>query len=125
MLGWKLAPTSSNPLNFVASSTNTEALWNECLIFGGGNCVTGGGTSSFFGAPNWQFGQVSVNGGMRSIPGLSWTAAVNGGGLIYTAQYPRVLPQCLHVEGRPSPASPPEPGIAALARPAPPTPGHA
>jgi hypothetical protein len=27
-----LAPTSTNPLNFVASATNTEALWNECFI---------------------------------------------------------------------------------------------
>ena len=26
MLGWTLAPTSSNPLNFVTSSTNTEAV---------------------------------------------------------------------------------------------------
>jgi len=93
MLGWKLAPTSTNPLSFVASDTNTEALWNECFIFGGGNCVTGGGISSFFGAPSWQFGQASINGGMRSIPDLSWNAAVNGGVLIYTTQYPTVLRQ--------------------------------
>jgi subtilase family serine protease len=115
MLGWTLAPTSSNPLNFVASNTNTEALWNECFIFGGGNCVTGGGTSSFFGAPSWQFGQVSVNGGMRSIPDLSWNAAVNGGVLIYTTQYPAVLRQGWHIEGGTSAASPQMAGIIALA----------
>src|SRR5258708_13635118 len=101
MLGWKLAPTSSNPLNFVASSTNTEALWNECFIFGGGNCVTGGGTRSFFGAPNWQFGQGSVNGGMPSIPDLSWRAAGNRGLLSYTAQTTPVAPPCWRCPGAP------------------------
>jgi subtilase family serine protease len=115
MLGWELAPTSSNPLSFVASSTNTEALWNECFIFGGGNCVTGGGTSSFFGAPSWQFGQVPVNGGRRSIPDLSWNAAVNGGVLIYTTQYPQALRQGWHIEGGTSAASPQMAGIIALA----------
>jgi hypothetical protein len=115
MLGWKLAPTSSNPLNFVASSTNTEALWNECCIFGGGNCVTGGGTSVFFGAPSWQNGQASINGGKRSIPDLSWNAAVNGGVLIYTTQYPAVLRQSWHIEGGTSAASPQMAGLAALA----------
>src|SRR5258707_11358589 len=93
MLGWKLAPTSSNPLNFVASSTNTEALWNECFIFGGGNCVTGGGTSSFFGAPDSQLGQVSVNGGIRSIPGPSWGAALNRGVRFFTDPNPGVPPR--------------------------------
>ena len=115
MLGWTLAPTSSNPLNFVASSSNTEALWSECFIFGGGNCVTGGGTSGFFSAPSWQFGQASVNGGMRSIPDLSWNAAVNGGVLIYTTQYPAVLRQGWHIEGGTSAASPQMAGIIALA----------
>jgi subtilase family serine protease len=115
MLGWKLAPTSTNPLSFVASDTNTEALWNECFIFGGGNCVTGGGISSFFGAPSWQFGQASINGGMRSIPDLSWNAAVNGGVLIYTTQYPTVLRQGWHIEGGTSAASPQMAGIIALA----------
>jgi subtilase family serine protease len=114
MLGWKLAPTSSNPVNFVASNANTEALWNECYL-GGGNCVTGGGISSFFGAPSWQFGQSSVNGGMRSIPDLSWNAAVNGGVLIYTTQYPAVLRQGWHIEGGTSAASPQMAGIIALA----------
>jgi len=115
MLGWRLAPTSTNPLNFVASATNTEALWNECFVFGGGNCVTGGGTSSFFSAPSWQDGQVLVNGGMRSIPDLSWNAAVNGGVLIYTTQYPTVLRQGWHIEGGTSAASPQMAGIVALA----------
>jgi subtilase family serine protease len=115
MLGWTLAPTSANPLNFEASDTNTEALWNECFIFGGGNCVTGGGTSSFFGAPSWQFGQSSINGGMRSIPDLSWNAAVNGGVLIYTTQYPTAIRQGWHIEGGTSASSPQMAGIIALA----------
>ncbi len=115
MLGWKLAPTASNPLNFVSSSTNTEALWDECGIFGGGNCVTGGGTSAFFTAPAWQSAQASVNGGMRSIPDLSWNAAVNGGVLIYLTQYPTVFRSGWHVEGGTSASSPQMAGIIALA----------
>jgi len=114
MLGWKLAPTSTNPVNFIASSTNSEALWNECYL-GGGNCVTGGGTSSYFSAPYWQFGQVSVNGGMRSIPDLSWNAAVNGGVLVYTTQYPQVIRQGWHLVGGTSASSPQMAGIVALA----------
>jgi subtilase family serine protease len=115
MLGWKLAPTSSNPLNFVTSNSNTEALWNECPIFGSGNCVTGGGTSSFFSAPHWQSGQVSLNAGMRSIPDLSWNAAVNGGVLIYTTQYPAAVRPGWHIEGGTSAASPQMAGLIALA----------
>ena len=115
MLGWRPAPTSSNPLNFVTSSTNTEALWNECYVFGGGNCVTGGGTSGFFGAPSWQAGQVLLNEGMRSIPDLAWNAAVNGGVLIYTTQYPEVLGTGWGIEGGTSAASPQMAGIIALA----------
>jgi subtilase family serine protease len=115
MLGWKLAPTAANALNFTASTTNTEALWDECGIFGGGNCVTGGGTSSFFSAPSWQSNQAAINGGMRSIPDLSWNAAVNGGVLIYTTQYPTVLRQGWHIEGGTSASSPQMAGIIALA----------
>lgn len=115
MLGWTLAPTASNPLNFIASSTNTEALWNECFVFGGGNCVTGGGTSIFFGAPSWQNGQVSINGGKRSIPDLAWNAAVNGGVLIYTTQFPTVVRQGWHIEGGTSASSPQMAGLIALA----------
>jgi subtilase family serine protease len=115
MLGWKLAPTATNPLNAVASDTNTEALWSECYIFGGGNCVTGGGTSSYFGAPSWQSGQTSINGGMRSIPDLSWNAAVNGGVLIYMTQYPTAIRTGWHIEGGTSAASPEMAGVIALA----------
>jgi subtilase family serine protease len=115
MLGWTLAPTADNPQNFAPSSTNTEALWNECNIFGGGNCVTGGGTSAYFAAPSWQSNQAAVNGGLRSIPDLSWNAAVNGGVLIYTTQYPAVLRQGWHIEGGTSAASPQMAGIVALA----------
>ena len=115
MLGWRLAPTATNPLHFVSSTSNTEALWNECPIFGGGNCVTGGGVSSFFASPSFQSGQQSVNGGMRSIPDLSWNAAVDGGVLIYTTQYPTVLRQGWHIEGGTSASSPQMAGIVALA----------
>lgn len=115
MLGWTLAPTASNPLSFIASSTNTEALWNECFVFGGGNCVTGGGTSIFFGAPSWQNGQASINGGKRSIPDLAWNAAVNGGVLIYTTQFPTVVRQGWHIEGGTSASSPQMAGLIALA----------
>jgi len=115
MLGWKLAPTASNSLAFTSSTTNTEALWNECFIFGGGNCVTGGGVSSFFAAPSWQSHQASANGGMRSIPDLSWNAAVNGGVLIFTTQYPTVLRQGWHIEGGTSASSPELAGVIALA----------
>jgi subtilase family serine protease len=115
MLGWKLAPTASNPLAFTSSSSSTEALWNECFIFGSGNCVTGGGVSSFFSAPSWQSGQAAINGGARSIPDLSWNAAVNGGVLIYTTQYPTVIRQGWHIEGGTSASSPEMAGVIALA----------
>lgn len=114
-LGWTPAPTATNPFGFTASTTNNEALWNECFIFGGGNCVTGGGVSSFFSAPSWQSGQASVNNGARSIPDLSWNAAVNGGVLIFTSQYPTVLRTGWHIEGGTSAASPQMAGVIALA----------
>lgn len=115
MLGWRLAPTSTNPLNFVSSTTNTEALWNECGILGGGNCVTGGGVSSFFAAPGWQSGQAPVNGGARSIPDLSWNAAVNGGVLVYMTQFPTAIRPGWHIFGGTSASSPQMAGIIALA----------
>ncbi len=115
MLGWKLAPTAANPLAFTSASGNTEALWNECFIFGGGNCVTGGGVSSFFSAPSWQSAQTAINGGARSIPDLSWNAAVNGGVLIYTTQYPTAIRQGWHIEGGTSASSPEMAGVIALA----------
>ena len=115
MLGWKLAPTATNPLAYAPSATNTEALWNECNIFGGGNCVTGGGTSNFFPAPSWQAGQQSVNKGMRSIPDLSWDAAVNGGVLVYITAYPTAIRPGWHITGGTSASSPQMAGIIALA----------
>ncbi len=115
MLGWKLAPTQANPLAYVSSATNTEALWNECGIFGGGNCVTGGGVSNFFAAPSWQSSQASVNGGARSIPDLSWNAAVNGGVQVYMTQYPNVVRPGWHIFGGTSASSPQMAGIIALA----------
>jgi len=114
-LGWTLAPTATNPIAFTSSATNLEALWNECFIFGGGNCVTGGGVSSFFAAPSWQSGQASVNHGARSIPDLSWNAAVNGGVLIFESQYPNVIRTGWHIEGGTSAGSPQMAGIIALA----------
>jgi subtilase family serine protease len=115
MLGWKLAPTAANHQAYVASATNTEALWNECDFFGGGNCVTGGGTSSFFPAPSWQAGQQSVNHGMRSIPDLSWDAAVNGGVLVYITAYQTVIRPGWHITGGTSASSPQMAGVIALA----------
>lgn len=87
MLGWRLAPTKTDPIAFTSSDTNTEPLWTECNIFGGGNCVTGGENSSFFPTPSWQTAQLPVNHGMRSIPDLSWNAAVN----VYITAYPTAI----------------------------------
>lgn len=116
MLGWQLAPLASEKRTWIDTpGVNTEALWNECYIFGGGNCVTGGGTSSYFGAPSWQSAQIGINGGKRSIPDLSWNAAVNGGVLIYGSQYPNVFRTGWHVEGGTSASSPQMAGIIALA----------
>jgi len=128
MYGWTWAPTVAGPAFFDARHTKpnpayfnsvaggtTEPLWNECGTFGGGNCVTGGGTSSFFAAPTWQSGQRLVNGGMRSIPDLSWNAAVNGGVLIYTSAYPTAIRTGWHVTGGTSASSPQLAGVIALA----------
>lgn len=115
MLGWKLAPTATNHQAYAPSATNTEALWNECDFFGGGNCVTGGGTSSFFPAPSWQAAQQTVNNGMRSIPDLSWDAAVNGGVLVYITAYPTAIRPGWHITGGTSASSPQVAGVIALA----------
>jgi len=114
MFGWTLAPTSTNPLAFV-NGGNTEALWNECALFGGGNCVTGGGVSSFFTAPSYQSGQAAINHGMRSIPDLSWSAAVNGGVLVYITAYPTAIRPGWHIFGGTSASSPQMAGVVALA----------
>jgi subtilase family serine protease len=114
MYGWTLSPTSTNPQAFV-NGGNTEALWNECALFGGGNCVTGGGVSSFFTAPAYQSGQSGINGGMRSIPDLSWSAAVNGGVLVYITSYPTAQRPGWHIFGGTSASSPQMAGVVALA----------
>lgn len=127
MYGWTWAPKVSGPafdpttgapnpdyFNSVDGGT-TEAVWNECGTFGGGNCVTGGGTSSYFGAPSWQSQQLSLNNGMRSIPDLSWNAAVNGGVLIYISAYSPAIRKGWHVIGGTSAASPQMAGVIALA----------
>jgi subtilase family serine protease len=114
MFGWTLAPTAANPLAFV-SGGNTEPLWNECPTFGSGNCVTGGGVSSFFAAPAWQAGQQTVNHGMRSIPDLSWDAAVNGGVLVYITSYSPPIRSGWHIFGGTSASSPQMAGVIALA----------
>jgi subtilase family serine protease len=114
MFGWTLAATSTDPLAFV-NGGNTEALWNECGLFGGGNCVTGGGVSSFFAAPSYQSAQHGINGGARSIPDLSWSAAVNGGALTYITAYPAAIRSGWHIIGGTSAASPQMAGVIALA----------
>src|SRR5260370_27720952 len=105
MFGWTRAPTGPDRVAFTAGGT-PEPHWNECTIFGSGNCVTGGGVSSFFGAPSWQAGQQTVNHGMRSIPDLSWDAAVNGGVLVYITSYPTPIRPGWHIFGRTSASSP-------------------
>ena len=112
MYGWTWAPTSSDPFAST-NSGNSEALWNECWLFGGGNCVTGGGTSDYFAAPAYQSG--IDNGGMRSIPDLSWNAAVNGGVLVYITAYPTAIRPGWHITGGTSAASPQLAGVVALA----------
>src|SRR5260370_9266260 len=114
MYGWTLAPTSTDPLAFV-SGGNTEPLWNECPLFGSGNCVPGCGRSSSFDAPSWQAGQQTVNHGMRSIPDLSWDASVNGGVLVYITAYPTATRPGCHIFGATTPSSPQIAGVIALA----------
>jgi subtilase family serine protease len=114
MYGWTLSPTSTDPSAWVTGG-NTEALWNECAFFGGGNCVTGGGVSSFFTAPAYQSAQSGINGGARSIPDLSWSAAVNGGVLVYITAYPTAIRPGWHITGGTSAASPQVAGVVALA----------
>jgi subtilase family serine protease len=52
---------------------------------------------------------------MRSIPDLSWSAAVNGGVLVYITAYPTAIRPGWHIFGGTSASSPQMAGVVALA----------
>lgn len=94
--GWRWFPTSNMPyldanktvLNPDYSNVNkalirVETVWNGSRV----NAATGGGISTQISLPDWQSSVSDIiyenQGDGRGIPDLAWSAAVNGGVLIY------------------------------------------
>jgi kumamolisin len=67
----------------LASSGNTEVVWNDS--YG----ASGGGNSQYFSKPSWQVGNGVPNGSVRYVPDISGSADPNEGGLVILngAQY--------------------------------------
>jgi subtilase family serine protease len=70
-------------MNWDDTDDETEAVWREdWLVFphNGSANATGGGLSAIFLTPPWQAGlPSSLTQGSRTLPDVSWNAAVNGG----------------------------------------------
>lgn len=59
-----------------------DNVWNDQKLFHS-PAAAGGGTSRYYSRPAFQDGVAAVVGGRRGIPDISFTAAVDGGVLIY------------------------------------------
>jgi len=109
-LGWRWAPTATDPLAFTSGAGQVEAVWNESYL----PAATGGGRSVLFSTPAFQSGiSQSVLKGRRGLPDLSWNSAVNGGVLVFTS-FPGVRVGW-HIIGGTSAASPQLAALTSLA----------
>jgi subtilase family serine protease len=129
MYNWLWAPTNSDPTTcvsaprspacaaFLASSpaagVAAEPVWQEAWL-GPGNNTSAGGKSTLYASPSWQGAQASLTGGRRGIPDLSWSAAVNGGVLVYITAFPNAIRPGWHITGGTSAASPQVAGLLAV-----------
>ncbi len=109
-LGWTWNPSSPTDPSFITTpGSRTEAVWNEPFI----EAATGGGRSVLFSTPSVQSGiSQSLLRGARGLPDLSWTAAVDGGVLVYTS-FPGVRVGW-HIVGGTSASSPQLAALVAL-----------
>lgn len=95
-----------------------EQVWNEPAFASPGNLATGGGAPSMlFSVPTYQSG---LGLGSRTVPDVSYNAAINGGVLVVWSAFPQLygLPSgsaLLFVVGGTSAGSPQWAAIAALA----------
>jgi subtilase family serine protease len=90
-----------------------EQTWNEDFIPGG--AATGGAASLFFSAPGYQAADGSGN-PMRTIPDLSYNAAVSGGVLVHLSFLPGLPPGgAFFIFGGTSAGSPQMSAVIALA----------
>ena len=113
-------PNSTSPS---ALSYIPEIVWNDTNILNL-NVGTGGGVSKKFAKPSWQINDgvpPSVDGGMRDVPDLAFTASSSHDGYIICSQgscqtgYRRNSDQTFTVIGGTSAAAPAFAGVAALA----------
>ncbi len=118
MYNWKWDPTSSSAADpgffnsDVAVGVAAEPVWKESFL--GGNDTSAGGKSAVYDLPIWQAQQASVIGAnARGVPDLSWSAAVNGGVLVYITAFPNAIRPGWHITGGTSAGSPQIAGLLA------------
>jgi subtilase family serine protease len=100
-------------LNFDVTSSTVETVWREDwdVVREGNGISTGGGLSAIFAMPPWQSGlPASLLQGRRALPDVSWSAAIDGGVLVWFGP----LNRWLDVGGT-SAATPQMAGVVALA----------
>jgi subtilase family serine protease len=106
-------PTTAATAVCPTVSYGGEQTWNEDFIPGG--AATGGAASLFFPAPGYQAGDGSGN-AMRTIPDVSYNAAVSGGVLVHLSFLPGLPPGgAFFIFGGTSAGSPQMSAVIALA----------
>jgi subtilase family serine protease len=121
--GWRWDPASNDAFNSDGSfnpaywqSTpggDLNTVWNESW----GPIGSGGGQSVIYPKPSWQSGSSGYAG--RTVPDVSWNAAVNGGVDVYITAYPEYncgnATGCWTIYGGTSAATPQTAALTALA----------
>jgi subtilase family serine protease len=96
--------------------TAPDNVWNDTALFGG-PAAGGGGVSTVFNRPLFQYGVASTVGDARGTPDVSLSAAVDGGVVVYLgfSNAPQGITPGWFVVGGTSEASPVFSGIVAIA----------